>query len=245
MNPRPAFAAQIERSQKFSYKLPQKTISGTVVRVFADQHLSCDLNTHLNRTSLLVKLDQPIHNHQLIIVETHAKKLADVITIPKEGSHITAKGGYLPCKTKYSDKVRKYPALKAFNIWNNKPAAHINDDLNPVFKMGLKIADNNILNKDVFAVVYQGANSNKSYLIDIVAAPNRQDACKLFENNPQHQEQIKFVKQKEGNYSKLQPDNHLFSIRLYRMDFNNPIIYWDDFGKYFSKLFENVMMNPV
>lgn len=243
MNPMPQQAHQISRqsNKDFSYKLKDKTISGTVVKVFADTHLACDLNTHLNRTSLLVKLDNTIHNHEFIIVETHAKKLADVLTIPKEGSKITAKGGYLPCRTKFSDKTRKYPALKAYNIWNNVPAAKISDELHPVFQMGLKIAKNNIINNDVFAVVYQDKNDTKSTLIDVIAAPNRQMACKQFENNPLQQIHIENARSVEGAYSKAQPDNHLFSIRLYRLDFNNPVAYWDDFHATFERLWENTM----
>lgn len=232
---------QRSRGKKYVNKLPNISGTGTVIKAFDESQNCCELNTLYNAFSLMVKLDKPIDSEEIVIVETESKKLADLLTTPKEGSKISFDGRYIARTTKYSRTKRKFAIIKAFKIFNNEPKAPISKHLlNPVFKLGLKIANNDIIKNDVFAVVYQPVDG-VAKLIDVIAAKNRSEACKAFENNPRHKPCIQMVHDKEPNYSKVEPDNHLFSIRLYRMDFKKPVIHWNDFGNYFNELSEKWM----
>lgn len=246
-------AKGFKMAKDFQKKLFNVTAKGTVLKVIANSKEAIQLNTIYNSVRLLVKLDNPIEldgQFDIVVVETHTKKLADVLTTPKEGSVIEIKGFCESATvTKGSGRWRrafrmhKYPTFKAFSIYNLKPTMPINhEELSPVHKMGLALANNDLTTQDVFAIVYKSSQEPTPMLVDVIAAKNRETACKAFINEPAHLAHLNYLRKNiEPDFPSKQPDDHFHTLYVIRLDYKKPSTPWESFGKHFEKKWENVM----
>lgn len=248
----------------FCKQLHNLTITGVVTKVIENDHNPINLFTRHNSIELCVKLDNPIElqgtfEYITLSIDGDAKSRTFIGT-PKEGSRITAKGTlnsvYLTGgrgKWRKTYRMRKNPHLEAFQLYNNAPKAFINHkELSPIHKMGLKLSNNDVASQDVYAVVYQNFKSNTKVLVDVVVGKNRDAACNAFFNKPEHKYQLDQIRNRvepvrDPHFSHSEDHTNFFhTIKLYRLNYKNPTVEWNEFGSYFERTWENVMMaNPI
>jgi hypothetical protein len=242
-------------ARDFTKRIFNLANTGTVLCVLPETEHETSINTDHNAIRLMVKLDNAINfdnkeQYEIAIVETNRKELADIMTTPKEGSKISFKGtasspfttkGYGRLRKTY--RMRKHPVIMAQTIFNTKPAANFGAVDNPIYKMALKMADNNLTAQDAFVVVHKTVQNPDPILVEVVVAKNRKDALKQFMDNPINVAQLNNIRQHVEIGSKANKNKDFFNtVKMIRLNFKKPVIHWTEFSSHFERQWENVML---
>lgn len=242
-------------ARDFTKRIFNLANTGTVLSVLPETEHETSINTDYNVIRLMVKLDNAINfdnneKYDIAIIETNRKELADIMTTPKEGSKISFKGtafspftkkGYGRLRKTY--RMRKYPLFMAQTIFNTKPAANFGAIDNPIYKMALKMANNNLNSQDAFVVIHKTAQNPDPVLVEVVVSKNRKTALQQFMANPINIAQLNNIRQHVELGSKANKNKDFFNtVKMIRLNFKKPVIHWTEFSSHFERQWENVML---